>query len=227
MELVPWAELVPQCSTSWNRMYSQSNTNLSTSISLSILDHDGNEISIPTTGNHSYRFVIPHDPNIIIPSMTLQNVTGMNSTPHHLLFNLHYIQIVQSNDLTVSIHIEMKPLNASLGYLFIYKFDSSPQLNSTMNQIDGWSLFCPSNETIYTYFINNQLTIGHQSLIFGFRELNSTELNISCPNQSIPITDISFNFTSNYELRVYTSGCYYFDENNQWQSDGLIVSFFI
>ncbi|CAF1290182.1 unnamed protein product, partial [Adineta ricciae] len=26
-----------------------------------------------------------------------------------------------------------------------------------------------------------------------------------------------------YELRLYTSGCYYLDSNNQWQSDGLIV----
>jgi hypothetical protein len=32
------------------------------------------------------------------------------------------------------------------------------------------------------------------------------------------------NFTSNYELRIYTSGCYYLDTNNNWQSDGLVVS---
>jgi hypothetical protein len=184
-------------------------------------------MSIPTTVDHPYRFVIPRDPNRIIPPMTLQNVTTMNSTPHHLLFNLHYIQIVQSDDLTISIHIEMKPLNINLGYLLIYKFDSSPQLNSSMNQIDGWSLFCPSNESIYTYFINNQLTVNHQSLIFGLRELNSTELNVSCSNQIIPISDTPFNFTSNYEVRVYTSGCYYLDENNQWKSDGLVVSFSI
>jgi hypothetical protein len=125
---------------------SKSNTNLSTSIALSILDQNGNEISIQTTFDYPYKFIIPRDPNLIIPSMTLQNVTSMNSTPHHLLFNLHYINIVQSNNLTVSIHIEMEPLNINLGYLLIYKFDSSPQLNSSINQIDGWSLFCPSSE---------------------------------------------------------------------------------
>ena len=51
-------------------------------------------------------------------------------------------------------------------------------------------------------------------------------MNYSCSNQSIntpPITDKSFNFTSNYQLRIYTSGCYYLDSNNNWQSDGLIV----
>jgi hypothetical protein len=131
---------------------SQSKTNLSTSISLSLLDRDGNEISIPTTLDHPYRFLIPRDPNRIIPSMTLQNVTSMNSTPHHLLFNLHYINIVQSNNLTVSVHIEMESLNPNLGYLFIYKFDSSPILNSSINQIDGWTLFCPSSEFDFNFY---------------------------------------------------------------------------
>lgn len=42
---------------------------------------------------------------------------------------------------------------------------------------------------------------------------------------SHPITDERFNFTSNYALRTYTSGCYYLDKNNQWKSDGLLVSF--
>ena len=83
-----------------------------------------------------------------------------------------------------------------------------------------------TNESIYTYFINNQQTIGHQSIVFGLRELNSTELKDFCSNSSIqnpPITNQRYHFTSNYELRIYTSGCYYLDSNNQWQSDGLIV----
>ena len=42
--------------------------------------------------------------------------------------------------------------------------------------------------------------------------------------KSPPITNERFNFTSNYELRIYTSGCYYLDSNNNWQSDGLLVS---
>jgi hypothetical protein len=40
---------------------------------------------------------------------------------------------------------------------------------------------------------------------------------------TLPISDQSSNFTSNYELRVYTSGCYYLDSNNNYQSDGLLV----
>ncbi|CAF1129912.1 unnamed protein product [Adineta ricciae] len=160
--------------------------------------------------------------------MTLQNVTSMNNTPHHLLFNLHYVDLSQSNGVSVSVHIEIKPLNPSLGYLLIYKFDSLPMLNSSMSQIDQWFLFCPSNLTnnhIYAYFINNQLTNHHKSLIFGLRELNTTEIFHYCstPSTNPPITNEPFHFTSNYELRLYTSGCYYLDSNNRWQSDGLIV----
>jgi hypothetical protein len=61
------------------------------------------------------------------------------------------------------------------------------------------------------------------------RELNTTEMNDYCLNQSMnnssPIPDKPFNFSSNYQLRTFTSGCYYLDSNNNWQSDGLMVSF--
>lgn len=61
--------------------------------------------------------------------------------------------------------------------------------------------------------------------------MSSTETVQYCSNQSPhsgnipPISDKPFYFTSDYELRVYTSGCYYFDELvNQWSSEGLLVS---
>jgi hypothetical protein len=123
---------------------SQSNTNLSTLMSLSILDQYGNEVSIQTNASHPIEIIIPRDPNLIIPPMILQNVTSMNSTPHNQLFNLNYLNITSS--LPISVHFEMHPLNLSLAYLFIYKFDQTPQLNSSINQIDGWTLFCPSSK---------------------------------------------------------------------------------
>jgi len=121
----------------------QSNTNLSTSISLTILDRNGNEISFATTVDQPIELIIPRDPNLIIPAMTLQNVTSMNVTPNNQIFNLHFIKIPQTR--TVSLIFEMQPLNKNLGYLLIYRFDNSPQLNSSINQIDGWSLLCPSS----------------------------------------------------------------------------------
>ncbi|CAF4003433.1 unnamed protein product [Adineta steineri] len=205
------------------------NTNLSRSVSLSIIDQNGNDVSFAAHQNNPIQLIIPRDPNVLIPSMYLQNVTSINSTINNLLFNYHYINITSS--LPISVHFEIHSLNRSLAYLFIYKFDQIPQLNSSINIIDGWTIFCPfnlTNDDTYRYFIDNQQTPGHQSLIFGIRELNSTEMNNYCLNNSsintsLPITDEPFNFTSNYELRIYTSGCYYLDENNNWKSDGLIV----
>lgn len=83
-----------------------------------------------------------------------------------------------------------------------------------------------SPESVYNYFIDNQRTVGHQSVIFGVRELNSTELNQHCSNGSkneLPIPNGPFFFSSNYELRNYISGCYYLDSNQRWQSDGVLV----
>lgn len=83
-----------------------------------------------------------------------------------------------------------------------------------------------TNTSIYTYFIDNQKTTGHESVIFGLRELNAIEVVDTCSNSSFknpPLINKPFNFTANYELRVYTSGCYYMDENNSWQADGLLV----
>ena len=83
-----------------------------------------------------------------------------------------------------------------------------------------------TNESIYTYYIDNQKTVGHQSIVFGLRELNSSELIDACSNTSVvnpPITDDRLNFTSDFEIRIYTSGCYYLDANNNWQADGLVV----
>ena len=78
--------------------------------------------------------------------MTLQNVTSMNRTPHHLSFNLHHVGLIRSNNLSISVHVQMEPLNESVAYLFIYRFDQIPQLNSSIKQIDGWTLFCPLSE---------------------------------------------------------------------------------
>jgi len=38
-----------------------------------------------------------------------------------------------------------------------------------------------------------------------------------------PITNEKLNFSSNYGLRVYSSGCYFLNENNQWNDRGLRV----
>ena len=120
---------------------SQSTTNLSRLISLSILDQDGKEISIRTNSTNPFEIIIPRDPNVHITDMILQDVL---STSQDQFFNLHQIDITSS--LTISVHFEIQPLNPNISYLFIYKFDGIPQWNSKIKAIDGWTVFCSSSE---------------------------------------------------------------------------------
>ena len=85
-----------------------------------------------------------------------------------------------------------------------------------------------SNESLYTSFIDNHRTPNHRSLIFGLRQLNSTEMITCCSNSSTvitdpPLTNERFQFTANYELRLFTSGCFSLDGNDRWNSSGMTV----
>ena len=73
--------------------------------------------------------------------MVYENVTNEKE-----LFNLHYVNLNYS--LPVSLHFQIRPLNTTVAYLFIYKFDNLPLLNSSIQQIDGWTLFCPQSKRI-------------------------------------------------------------------------------
>ena len=121
---------------------SLSNTNLSTSISLALFDQNGNEIPFQTNSDHPIQIIIPRDPNLHIPSWILQTAV---SSPHNQLFNFHYINI--TSPMNISVHWEIQPLNLTIAYLFIYKFDRVPQLNSSINLIDGWTILCPSSKS--------------------------------------------------------------------------------
>jgi hypothetical protein len=113
------------------------NENLSRLISYSLIDQYGNDIFI----NEQVEFVIPRDINMIIPQMNFQNVTSLNQINRP--FNFHFVNIPRYNNLSLSISFEMHPMNNNLSYLFIYSFQ--------LNQIDGWTLFCPSSESFFFY----------------------------------------------------------------------------
>ena len=217
---------------------------------MTLLDAIGNELPLILSNitMEKIKIRIPRDPSLILPPMSYENVTSLNNTAHRLIFNLHFINI--SSHLPISVHLEMRPINASRSYLFIHRFDQSPQLNTSIQIIDGWTLFCSASETSkiqfstsslslctdvsddgqHRYFLDNQQTVNHQGWIFGLRELNETEneqhcLNRSVLNTSLPISDDGFHFTTDYQLRLYTSGCYFIDDNGHWKADGLVVSY--
>jgi hypothetical protein len=127
----------------------QTNLNLSNLLSITFFDKNNHEIPVQTTVNNSIEFFIPRDVNLIVPPMVIQNVSSLivDSLINNRQFNLHFINITQSNsNMSISIHLQMRSLNNSLGYMLIYKFDSIPQLNSSLNNIDGWSMLCPNSK---------------------------------------------------------------------------------
>lgn len=173
--------------------------------------------------------------------MFVQNVTEKTET--NLFFNYHLVHFPPKNrNLTFAVHLEVHPLAANISYFVIYQFDDQPQFQST----EHWTRFCPegqfeflpslfnhshsldlNDEDNYVHFLNNDETANHQLIIYGIREMNQTEMKKFCANRTFqrPILTEPFHFTSNYQLRVYQSACFYLNANNQWQSDGLVVSF--
>jgi hypothetical protein len=173
------------------------NTSLSRSISLTWMDQQRKEIPLPMNLDHPFEIVIPRDPSLIIPPLSMQNVTS------HQGFNFHYVDL----NLMSSIHFDIHPLNINLSLLFTYRFNRARILNSSEPQIDGWTIFSPSSNThtslpvmspffslidltnwnLLTYFLGNEQTLTHNSLIFALRQLNDSSLNppsineVCCP----------------------------------------------
>ena len=158
-------------------------------------------------------------------------------------FNFHSVQLISSSlNLSYSIHFELRPLSASLAYLLIYQFDEQPPLT----EFHGFRYLCRAGqrkctainahlrlcldldrEGIYTHFLDNTQTPNHHSIVYGIRELTRAESDQFCVTQAQDAPSSFDNqpaeFTSNYEIRYYQSGCFYLDSNNNWQSDGLTV----
>ena len=62
---------------------------------------------------------------------------------------------------------------------------------------------------------------------FNIRELNSNETQLYCSNnsmQAFPSIKEKNNFTSDFIIRTYTSGCYYFDlSTGKWSTGGMDI----
>jgi len=64
---------------------------------------------------------------------------------------------------------------------------------------------------------------------YSIRELTSNETNLYCNNNNLalkspPLIQTKINFSSDFMLRTYSSGCYYYDiTTGKWSSNGLDV----
>ena len=188
-------------------------TNFSRSISLSLFNEYGQVIPWNTTFDNPIEIFIPRDPNLIIGQMFEQHVTQKS-----ILFNYHMYYLKRN----YAIHFELHSMNENISYLLTYQLDSS--------NINGWTYFCSTerDETFVFYLDNNQ-TSNYQTVTFAIRELNTQEVDQYCQNKTMDLFIVKspMKFSTNYEIRSYLSACFYLNQHNKWQSDGLLVCFFL
>ncbi|UJR25593.1 hypothetical protein I4U23_006937 [Adineta vaga] len=181
-------------------------------ISLTLHNQYGEVFSIKNTAN-PFEILIPR-PNItLLPAMFHQNVKLLSNKSK---FTYYHINLTHNVNLSISLHIELEPEDRDLSYLIIIRFNGVPDLKA--NVYDDWKILCPkdrkNSSSKYTYFISNTRIAYHQWAIIGIRELKTCHFdNFNDKNE----------FSSNYSIRMYTSGCYYLDKYHTWQSDGLTV----
>ena len=83
------------------------------------------------------------------------------------------------------------------------------------------------NDSYYMFFQNMSQINGFMGFVgYSLRELNENETNLYCvQNQlAIPLTQSKLNLTSDFKIRSYTSGCYFYDINTgKWSSRGVDI----
>ena len=87
------------------------------------------------------------------------------------------------------------------------------------------------NASSYLFFQNMTQVNGYKGFVgYSLRELDSDEINVYCLNKTnlkantLPVVQNQTNFTSDFMIRSFSSGCYYYDVNTgKWASDGIDV----
>jgi hypothetical protein len=212
---------------------------LSSSIDLSFYDANGKEISIQNSKT-PIEIRLPRD-NASNISYQYVNTSKLSlSSGSQLLPNSFTIK---SNN--ASIHLQIKPLDLSIGYLVLLKFGYTPILNSNKADYDFFKVLCPnssdhvtlSDDSFYLFFLNSTQVNGYKGFVgYGTRELTPSELNTYCipfvnntnklslTSPPLLANSNKINFTKDFFLLSYTSGCYYYESaSGKWSSYGTEV----
>lgn len=132
-------------------------------LDLSFLDENGQAVIIENIPE-PIEMTIPRDN--ILPNNAYTYVNTSNMT-------IYSFQQILPNSFTItaknaSLHIQIKPSNPDVAYLFLIKFGSTPQLNEIINSYDYWTILCPNSSDYYT--INDTKTIDSFYLVFYNQE---------------------------------------------------------
>lgn len=132
----------------------------SSSIGLTVYDSNSNEIKI-TQSLSPIDILIQRDQNTLNYSFEYVNTSSAGILPGTFFLQNNF-NIKMNN---ASIHIELKPLNISIGYLLIFKYGYMPIVNSTNADYSSFKMFCPcklfskANQKCIIYFNLNDFYI--------------------------------------------------------------------
>ena len=204
---------------------------MSYSSGFSLYDENAKEIKI-IQSKTPIDMIIQRDTNAKNSAFQYVNATNIGFlTGKYYLLNGFKIKMMNA-----SLHVELKPLNVDVAYAFVFKLGYMPIVNSTYADYTSFKLFCPSeiirqswsNETFYLFFQNQTQINGYQGFAgYGIRELNPNETSLYCSNNTssqvtLPLIQSQFNFTSDFRIRTYTTGCYFYDTSSgKWSSKDM------
>ena len=86
------------------------------------------------------------------------------------------------------------------------------------------------NGSFYLFFQNTTEVNGFKGFVgYGLRELDLNETNFYCTDtkyrSEILLTQTRVNFTTDFMIRSYSSGCYYYDlDTGKWSSYGMQIN---
>jgi hypothetical protein len=119
----------------------ETNIGLSSTVSLSFYDSNGNTLPI-TNSKKPIDIWIPRDGNFKNDSFNFVNATGLKLPNGFKLMPSAFN--IKSNNASFHINIKKISPNINVGYLVLVKFGDTPFVNSSVSKYDDWKLLCPS-----------------------------------------------------------------------------------
>jgi hypothetical protein len=219
-------------------------------VSIGFLDSNGNQISSGQSGRRKKRslkdkrgsskssmeFWITRDSALAtnMPSFQYINTSSFNTSSDNQLATFP----VTLASLDQAVFVNVQPEDDTVSYLLATKFGKTPTVNSSSLIYDSFTILCSNTNLIqgtdfnyYLYFSSSGDNVNSAaSFSYGLRELSTDEYETYCVKKQIAstppvltISNITY-FTADFQVRTYSSGCYYLDAGTgKWVSNNLVI----
>ena len=121
-------------------------TDFSRSVSVSVLDERLSDSPIMINHDKPIEMFLPRDPKLTVPPMIFHNVTSFGDNQIFHFHRVSFDHLSTNENFPFSSHLEVHPLNTSVSYFFVYKFDAPSRFENIINEIDGRKVFCAQSK---------------------------------------------------------------------------------